>query len=114
MFRLILLPRCYLGLLLRDNLSIAILTDLGSRVCGVFGIYADGSNFEKNLIGSHSPPSGRQFRSSVVQAMFTASIYVELGDGRKALFWTDRWLQGQSLLDLAPCLCNTIGARVKK
>ena len=28
--------------------------------------------------------------------------------------WTDRWLQGQSLLDLAPCLCNTAGDRVKK
>ena len=33
-----LLPRCNLGLLLRDSLSIAILADLGSRVCGGFGI----------------------------------------------------------------------------
>ena len=36
-FLLSLLPRCDLGLLLRDSLSIAILADLGSRVCGVFG-----------------------------------------------------------------------------
>ena len=35
---LALLPRCYLGLLLRDSLSIAILADLGSRACGDFGI----------------------------------------------------------------------------
>ena len=26
----------------------------------------------------------------VVEAMFAASIYVALGDGRKALFWIDR------------------------
>ena len=50
----------------------------------------------------------------VVQAMFSASIYVELGDGRKALFWTDRWLQGQSVVDLAPCLFNAVGSYVKK
>jgi len=50
----------------------------------------------------------------VVESMFQASIYIELGDGCKTLFWTDRWLQGQSLLDLAPCLCNAVGARVKR
>jgi len=50
----------------------------------------------------------------LVEAMFQASIYVELGDGKKALFWTDRWLQGQSLLDLAPCLCNAVGSRCKQ
>jgi len=33
---LALLPRCYLGLLLRDSLSIAILADLGLRACGDF------------------------------------------------------------------------------
>ena len=58
-----LLPRCDLGLLLRDSLSIAILADLASRACGDFGTQADVSNFEEILIGSHSPPSGRQFRS---------------------------------------------------
>jgi len=33
-------------------------------------------------------------KEPIVEAMFQSSIYVELGDGRKALFWTDRWLQG--------------------
>ena len=50
----------------------------------------------------------------IVQAMFQASIYVELGDGLKALFWTDHWLQGQSLMDIAPYLCNGVGSRVRK
>ena len=36
-FRLVLLPRCDLSLLLRDSLSIAILADLGSSACGDFG-----------------------------------------------------------------------------
>jgi len=51
---------------------------------------------------------------SVVEAMFQASIYVEVGNGHKALFWTDRWLQGQSVSDLAPCLSNAVGPRIKK
>ena len=43
-----------------------------------------------------------------------ASIYVELGDDCKALFWIDRWLQGRSISELAPCLCNVVGSRIKK
>ena len=50
----------------------------------------------------------------IVQAMFQESIYFELGDGNMALFWSDRWLQGQSLLDVAPCLCNAVDTRVRK
>lgn len=50
----------------------------------------------------------------VVEAMFADSIFVELGDGRKALFWTDRWLQVRPISNLAPCLSNTVGRRVKK
>ena len=50
----------------------------------------------------------------VVDTMFQSSIYVELGNGHKALFWSDRWLEGHSLPELAPCLCNAVGAQVKK
>ena len=53
-------------------------------------------------------------KDPIVEAMFQASIYVELGNGRKALFWTDRWLQGKSLVDVAPSLCRVIGPRIKK
>ena len=45
----LLLPRYYLGLLFRDSLSIVILADLGSRVCGDFGTKADDSDFERNF-----------------------------------------------------------------
>lgn len=46
--------------------------------------------------------------------MFAASIYVELGDERKELFWTDEWVQGRSVLDLVRCLCNAVGSPIKK
>ena len=51
----------------------------------------------------------RAKEETVVEDMFQTSILVEIGDGQKALFWTDKWLQGQSLLDIAPCLCSTVG-----
>ena len=52
-------------------------------------------------------------KEPVAEVMFQASIYIELGDGCIALFWSDRWLQGASLLDLAPCLCNAVSERVR-
>ena len=50
----------------------------------------------------------------VVEAMFRASTYVELGDGHKALFWEDRWLEGRALSDIAPNLYTAVGPRTKK
>ena len=44
----------------------------------------------------------------IVSAMFEASISVQVGDGTRALFWQDRWLQGHSIAELAPCLYNAV------
>ena len=52
-------------------------------------------------------------REPIVEAMFQNSTYIELGDGNTALFWSDRWLHGTSLEDMAPCLCNAVSARVR-
>ena len=52
-------------------------------------------------------------REPLVEAMFQASVYLELGDGATALFWSDRWLQGVSLQELAPCLCRAVPSRVR-
>jgi hypothetical protein len=38
----------------------------------------------------------------MVQAMFDVSITVQIGDGTKALFWSDHWLDGSSFELLAP------------
>ena len=45
---------------------------------------------------------------------FSPPFILSLGMGTKALFWSDRWLEGQSLLELAPCLCNAVGVQAKK
>ena len=51
---------------------------------------------------------------SVVIDMFNASVSVEIGNGQKALFWLDKWLQGKGIQDLAPCLFSSIGPRIRK
>jgi hypothetical protein len=49
-----------------------------------------------------------------VREFFAAAIYSEVGDGAKTLFWTDRWLYGQSISDLAPQLFATVTVRRRK
>lgn len=39
-----------------------------------------------------------------VQAMFAISMVMEVGNGQSTLFWTDRWILGHSVGDLAPSL----------
>lgn len=59
----------------------------------------------------HALPDAQE---NIVEQMFFTSTYVEVGDGRKALFWSDCWLQGQSIMQIAPCLFNAVGPRIKK
>ena len=42
------------------------------------------------------------------RVLFFASTTMILGDGLTALFWDDRWLQGQSIRELAPALSQCI------
>ena len=90
-----LLPRCDLGFLLRDSLSIVILADLGSMICSDFGTLADVSNFEEIFIGSHSShPYGRQFRSlmnpfcSFVELLFNNSSNITSCQNRTCRFFS--------------------------
>ena len=46
--------------------------------------------------------------------MFFASTTMILGDGLTALFWDDRWLQGQSIREIAPALYQCIPKRRRK
>jgi hypothetical protein len=50
----------------------------------------------------------------LVAQMFHFSTMVEIGDGHKTLYWVDRWLDGQSVQELAPCLIRTVGLRIQK
>ncbi|WVZ75804.1 hypothetical protein U9M48_023835 [Paspalum notatum var. saurae] len=48
------------------------------------------------------------------QALFAAAIQVEVGSSEDTLFWTDRWLQGSSLAEIAPNLVMAISKRARK
>lgn len=48
-----------------------------------------------------------------VKAMFDASVEVQPGNGTQTYFWTDKWLQGQSIQSLAPDLCRMVNTRTK-
>jgi hypothetical protein len=39
---------------------------------------------------------------------------MQIGDGRKALFWEDRWLNGRSIGEIAPLLYACIPKRRRK
>jgi hypothetical protein len=37
-------------------------------------------------------------------ALLRASIEIKLGNGKKAIFWHDKWLDGMASIDIAPNL----------
>ena len=49
-----------------------------------------------------------------VRAFFAVAVYSEVGNGANTLFWTDRWLHGQCITDLAPRLFAAIPKRRTK
>lgn len=50
----------------------------------------------------------------LVEAMFRISTHMDLGDGQRALFWSEKWLDGRDIEDMAPCLHKTVGTRLRK
>uniref|UniRef100_A0A453F8D0 Reverse transcriptase zinc-binding domain-containing protein n=1 Tax=Aegilops tauschii subsp. strangulata TaxID=200361 RepID=A0A453F8D0_AEGTS len=52
--------------------------------------------------------------SSNERTLFFASTYMTIGNGMKALFWEDRWLNGRSVGELMPLLYNCIPKRRRK
>jgi len=49
-----------------------------------------------------------------VEAMFQASITIEVGDGSTMLIWMDKWIDGQRIDQFAPCLVQAVRPAVKK
>jgi hypothetical protein len=46
-----------------------------------------------------------------VRAFFSVAVISKIGDGANTLFWTDRWIHGQCIADLAPRLVVAIPKR---
>jgi hypothetical protein len=42
---------------------------------------------------------------------FNSLVAIKLGDGAKVLFWTDRWIRGAAMKDLAPIVFESVGAQ---
>ena len=49
-----------------------------------------------------------------VQAFFKASTFTVISNGRQALFWEDRWINGESVIDIAPCLYQLVAKRIRR
>ncbi|WVZ50728.1 hypothetical protein U9M48_001955 [Paspalum notatum var. saurae] len=48
------------------------------------------------------------------QALFAATLHIKVGNGEDTLFWTDRWLNGSSIAELAPNLVLTVSRKSRK
>jgi hypothetical protein len=49
-----------------------------------------------------------------VQAFFSVAVISAVGNGAMTLFWTDRWIHGQSIADLAPHVLALVPSRKRK
>jgi hypothetical protein len=49
-----------------------------------------------------------------VQAFFNASTFTVVGDGLQALFWENRWINGEAASDIAPSLYLLVSARTRR
>ena len=50
-----------------------------------------------------------------VRVFFAMAIVIEVGDGTHTLFWEDRWLHGQRIIEIAPHLHSVVAKRnIKK
>jgi hypothetical protein len=47
-----------------------------------------------------------------VAMLFHYSTTMQVGDGKRTLFWADRWIHGQSVAELAPCLVQAVPKRI--
>jgi hypothetical protein len=49
-----------------------------------------------------------------VRVFFAIAINSEVGNGQDTMFWTDKWLHGQCIADLAPSLLAAIPHRRRR
>jgi hypothetical protein len=48
----------------------------------------------------------------MAKALFDVAVDAIVGNGEENLFWKDRWFDGHTLVELAPCLFKTIPKRI--
>jgi hypothetical protein len=61
------------------------------------------------LVDDEIPWKGLGFKlSEEAEEMFPTRVKQVVGDGNRLCFWTDRWLEGRSILQLAPNLISFV------
>lgn len=55
-----------------------------------------------------------QASEPIVQKFFSISVTSTVGDGKNTLFWSDRWLAGKSIEQLAPHVFQGVQPRIRK
>lgn len=61
------------------------------------------------------PWQGLQYIASQAEKeLFQSSISIRLGNGEDCLFWSDKWLDGQSISSLAPSIVNSVPSSIKR
>ncbi|GJN00644.1 hypothetical protein PR202_ga17840 [Eleusine coracana subsp. coracana] len=49
----------------------------------------------------------------IIKQFFSIFVHVQIGDGSKALFWRDHWLDGKSLQQLAPEVFRAVPTKIR-
>ena len=47
----------------------------------------------------------------MVRSFFSIAMQTDVGDGANTMFWTDRWLHGQRIMDMAPHFYTAVPKR---
>jgi hypothetical protein len=50
----------------------------------------------------------------IIQGMFQASTSVQVGNGARVLFWTDRWVDGSLIGSFAPDVLEAVPKRIRQ
>jgi hypothetical protein len=53
------------------------------------------------------------FRDTEAMAVCGSMMHIKVGDGRRALFWRDRWINGRTVEEIAPSLFQAVNIRTK-
>jgi hypothetical protein len=65
--------------------------------------------------GANHPWGGLPIiKDDIAKDMFDSLVKIKVGNGHTVMFWTDRWLQGQRVEDVAPLVLNLVKNKARK
>jgi hypothetical protein len=79
--------------------------------CPARSLAVAGANGSKPALGFHADRRG-QANHAVLKLL--RSVHFLLGNSKKILFWTNPWLDGNRLSELAPVVVNAVPVRHRK